>query len=248
MSTPAAPAAKQTQLNGLPAEPAKSELLKAVGKAVFGSAFDEQKGLDTFQQYFEYYENQIGDIQQEAGTYTLVPPWADKQKVVGSHEELLELMRLLRQHKENDKKTIKERLKRRTNQGNPAALEWAVNTAIRLTFIINVRDQQTKHLGGLGRPHLEWPDDQSLENFFVGCFPKPLWTLEAKESRPDPHFTAPFMVEVCGMQLGWTDSLEDHLRLDRGQHKLWVFPHKAFMQALLKNEEFSGYTTWYVIH
>lgn len=248
--------ANRTSPSDISNEPLNTDLLKRIGQAVFGSSFSSQTGLTTFKQYFDYYAAQICEIKFEAGCWTLKPAWTEKAAVLASHDAILELMKLLRQHKENDKRTIKGRLVRLKLQqpartqgiqqlpNTQAALDWAINTTLRLTYLVNVRDESIRNIGA-NRPRLEWLDDQTLQEFLSSYFPGPLWPLEPRESRPDPHFTIPFMVDVCGLRLGWTHSLEDHLRLDRRPPKLWIFPHKRFMHSLLKNEEFHGYSDWY---
>jgi hypothetical protein len=246
-ATPAA--AARTLLTVLPDDPhnpnVKRNFRMLIGTAVFGSSFDLQRGPVDFRQYLEYYEGQIRGIQLEEGAIELRPAWEVKVRVLRFHEDVLEVMRLLQQHKENDKKTIRHRLSQMKNETDERALNWAIDTTLRLTFAINTRHSSLAYVG-LKRQALQWPDEQKLQSFLSACFPSPKWPLEVRESRPDPHFTVPFMVSVCSLRLRWTDSLEDHLRLDRGTNELWLFPHKQFIQGLLKNTEFAGYDTWFV--
>lgn len=60
-----------------------------------------------------------------------------------------------------------------------------------------------------------WEDamylDQLLSNLFF-CYHT---DLNSRSRRLSPHFTAAEMVKICGLKLKWTESLADHLRLDR---------------------------------
>jgi len=48
------------------------------------------------------------------------------------------------------------------------------------------------------------------------------------------------MVHICGLGLKWSESLEDHLRLDRRGKVLWVFPYKAFLNGHLTSRDTDG--------
>lgn len=61
--------------------------------------------------------------------------------------------------------------------------------------------------------------------------------LGLRERRIDPEFTVAKMVKPCHLQLMWTESLENHLKLDRKDKILWIFPFKYFLSAHLHSSQ-----------
>jgi hypothetical protein len=49
------------------------------------------------------------------------------------------------------------------------------------------------------------------------------------------------MVNVCGLQVKWTTSLEDHLGLDREHRTIWVFSHRRFLKFSDPTSQLPGY-------
>lgn len=86
---------------------------------------------------------------------------------------------------------------------------------------------------------VEWDDTTTLRAFVEGLFPHSRWVVTAQTSRLGPHFTAAFMHRVCGLKIKWTTSIHDHLRLDRCEKLLSVFPYKCYLQALIEGYQYS---------
>ncbi|KAH9208022.1 hypothetical protein DL95DRAFT_270646, partial [Leptodontidium sp. 2 PMI_412] len=53
--------------------------------------------------------------------------------------------------------------------------------------------------------------------------------------RLDPSFTVVNMIKICGLQVRWTESLEDHLRLDRRAKVLSIFSQKDFLSGHMQS-------------
>jgi hypothetical protein len=109
-----------------------------------------------------------------------------------------------------------------------------IDIAVRLWLMLNTREWSFANDGkGQMRECLDWTDSQRFQDFVHSLFPKSTEKLSLKESRLKPGFTVAYMVNVCGLNVEWTYSLEDHLRLDRQRNArtLWVFAEEAFLQA-----------------
>jgi hypothetical protein len=113
------------------------------------------------------------------------------------------------------------------------SFDRSIDITLRLWLQVNIRDDDS----GLGGPKVRWDETTTLTEFITSLFPVADWELGAKERRLDPYFTGANMVGVCGLKIAWTNSLEDHLRLERREKVLWVFPYKCTLQALLSQAE-----------
>ncbi|EXJ69220.1 uncharacterized protein A1O5_07256 [Cladophialophora psammophila CBS 110553] len=207
-----------------------NETKKLIGRAFFGDTFDDHGGLEAFQDYFRYYEGEIAWLR--GGTHQIAGI------VTQSHEDVVTIAKLLRQHPDCEKSEIRQKLRAVHHFGH--AEDWVLNRSIdlslRLWLQINVRDDESS----TGVPQVHWDEDVVLADFLAGLFPVEDWELGAKERRLDPYFTAANMVQFCQLKVDWTNSLEDHLRLERREKKekvLWVYPHKQTLQALLVEAE-----------
>jgi hypothetical protein len=110
----------------------------------------------------------------------------------------------------------------------------SIDLTLRLWLTLNVREPAYK-LQTPQTPVLQWDDSTALSSFVASQFPKARWHLDVRASRLDPYFTAVNMVRICGLKIEWTDSLEDHLRLDRRQKVLRIYPHKCCLQGYLES-------------
>ena len=216
----------------------------AIGKAIFGSAFELSQGLQMFREYFAYYESEVEGVQDEAANISLDPPWHVKSQYVATHQDVIDTLKMLRDHRDLKRTSLKDRMRKAKESValDERSLNWGLDLTVRLAFMLNVRAGVVVQ----GRPRVEWPDNRTLSEFLKTQFPDPRWELDAREGRTDPKFTAAFMKDVCGMEIDWTNSLEDHLRIDRETLKLWIFSNKRYLQALLTNDDFKDYETWLV--
>ena len=63
-------------------------------------------------------------------------------------------------------------------------------------------------------------------DFIARQFPRSTLQISVRDGRIHPFFTIANMVGICGLKIEWTQSLQDHLRLDRRANVLRVFPYK----------------------
>lgn len=208
-----------------------------IGHAFFGDGFDHQGGLDAFDEYFKYYQDELkwvlGGMPPGARTIPGI--------IVQTHEDVIDIAMILREHPDCEKREVREKLKAlpQFGSGEDWALDRSIDLTLRLWLQINVRDDESS----TGVFDVQWNEHEALTKFLSGLFPIEDWELGAKERRLDPYFTAANMVQICGLTIGWTNSLEDHLRLERREKNekvLWVYPYKRTLQVLLKEAEVSS--------
>ena len=94
--------------------------------------------------------------------------------------------------------------------------------------MLNIRDNDL----GTRTPHktlVEWGHTSSLEQILRQEFPESAPDPWKRQTRLSPMFTMATLARVCSLNVGWTESLNDHLRLDMRRKVLWVFPYKDFL-------------------
>lgn len=108
----------------------------------------------------------------------------------------------------------------------------SLDTAVRLWMMLNVTDDIIEQAGTLP---LVWRDSESLEQLVARLFPKPVDMVQAVSSTSpvtmNHDFTAMSIRKYTGLDIRWTNSLEDHLRMrfQDDMRILRIFPHKAWL-------------------
>ena len=105
---------------------------------------------------------------------------------------------------------------------------------MRLLYMLNVQSPELRALTP-GTRVLPWRDGLPLKKFVEQQFPKAVSEITPREGRLHPHFAAANLNQMCNLRIQWTDSLEDHLRLDRRTNALRVFPHKRCLLQMLRS-------------
>jgi hypothetical protein len=182
-----------------------------------------------FRNYFDYYESEMKALQW--GKYP--PTWPDPDLAATTHAELICIVNELQQNRGSTRPQIRNALKPSFPNSGAYSLNRAIDLAIRVWLMVNVREPVLECQNLPRTPMLQWDDSSTFQHFLDGLFPLSQWHLEAKATRLHPHFTVTNMVRICGLNLYWTDSLEDHLRLDRNEEGNWlrVYRHKCFLQG-----------------
>lgn len=101
--------------------------------------------------------------------------------------------------------------------------------------MLNVRDQELA-IRTPQKPSIRWTEEQTLSGLIASQFPtSPADALLVRGVRLDPSFTVVNMIKICGLQVRWTESLEDHLRLDRRAKVLSIFSQKDFLSGHMQS-------------
>lgn len=195
----------------------------AILQVLFKPAWDAN--LAFLEGFFNYYESELSTLSLGKWSRTTQSPGI----AISTHADLLFVVQSIQAGGSSTKTEIRKRLKHRFLNADDSALDRSIDLSMRLWLMINIRENRLR-LQTPRTPVIVWRDDWTFRHLLDHTFPTPRWELGAKDSRLHPAFTASFMVEVCGLKLEWTDCLADHLRLDRREKVLQVYPHKAFLQ------------------
>ena len=202
-----------------------------IGRCFFGERFQE-KDLRAFTAYFRYYDSEIDMLQ--FGSSPLSRQSADL--AAKTHGDILFIARTLQKSEAKTRPTVRHSIQARFQDATDIALNRSIDLTIRLWLSVNVREVAFRTLSPQ-TPALGWDDASTLQDFLLGLFPRAQWHLLARDGRLHPYFTVANMIKICGLRLEWTDSLEDHLRLDRRHKILRVFRHKCCLTAHLTRIE-----------
>ena len=206
-----------------------------ISRKFFGKEVQQANG-SSLRTYFEYYSEELELLQFGASSLA----WQSAELAATTHEDVLYIVNILDDLKVADKSHIRSKLRVRFTTSSDLGIDRALDLAVRLWLMLNVRESQYYSLRH-PTPCLQWEDKKSLQTCMLDWFPRSRWKLNSRESRIDPYFTAANMVEICGLQIYWTTSLQEHLRLDRRQKTLQIFPYRDVLQAFLtKNRRSSG--------
>ncbi|KAL8715347.1 MAG: hypothetical protein Q9225_006386 [Loekoesia sp. 1 TL-2023] len=203
-------------------------------QAFFGPDFREDE-VDALQQYFIYYSEELDLLRKGISEES----WQIKGLAAETYEDIFYLVNVLRKNGDSRRSELRQRLSLRFPSADDQGLNRSIDLAIRLWLMINTQEPE---FGGLRHEAIsvQWDDESTLLAFLHSLFPRSRWQITAQSSRLEPHFTAAFMRDVCGLSIEWTTSLHDHLRLDRLRKALKVFPYKCHLQALIDSHKNSS--------
>lgn len=205
------------------------EIQRRIAIAFFNAEGDLPE--ESLVQYFQYYEEELRLLRVGTSPST----WEAGHLAATEHEDIIEIVQLLQQNRTEMKRVVQDKLAVRFPQANSACLERSIDLALRLWLLLNVRSLQFQSLRPLASC-VQWQSATTLDAFVTNLFPSSRWEVSAKESRLDVHFTAVAMVDICGIRIHWTPSLQDHLLLDRRRRILHIFPHKRVLELALNTE------------
>jgi hypothetical protein len=214
-------------------EPLNAESQDVIGKAFFESEFVAGSGVDSFETFFKYYDDEVKWLQ--AGRAVVNDQTVGI--VMNTHDDVIVVVQALRDGFRRKRSQIRTNIRQHFKKGEEEGLNRSIDIAARLWSMVNIKESIFNH--STIPPH-PWNDDSTLESFFANLFPQSRIKLNARESRVSPHFTVAFMVDVCGLEIQWTTSLEDHLRLERQSKTLWLFPFKRVLAAYIAEPDSSS--------
>lgn len=199
-----------------------------IAQAFFGFTVPFTERIYALKQYFIYFSDELKLLRTGISRES----WQTKDLAIHNCEDLFHVVDILRTSKGHRRPEIRQKLLSRFGTTNDLAINRSLNLALRLWLMINVQEPAFAGLRH-GATSVEWDDERPLLVFVESLFPPSRWSPTAQSSRFAPHFTAAFMQRVCGLNIEWTTSLHDHLRLDSVRKALKVFPYKCHLQALI---------------
>lgn len=214
----------------LTAKPGHSTKLR-IGQTFFGPAC-QVSSVGIFQDYFEYYVEELGLL--SFGTSPQARLSANL--AVRTHDDILLIVSILRNNLDSKRSDLRVLLQKDFNNCDDRALDRSVDLSIRLWLMINFQEKEYQGLRPL-TPCISWGEGTTLRAFLESLFPRSRWKITAKVSRLHPYFTAANMARICGLEIKYTTSLQDHLHLDRRRKTLQIFPYKCCLQAMLSGSQ-----------
>lgn len=199
-------------------------------KTFFGIEYDQVgTRAATFDEYFAFYRQETALLLIGAGS-NWESCWTFP---IRTHRQVCGVVEVLRRNTtSSDHNVIREEVRGKLSlpqSGDFEIEDLAINLALRLWLMINFREAEQIGLG-TGRPCIEWSDGYSLCALIESLFEKSTTELSPVQKRLHPNFKAANMVSICRLNIRWTASLEDHLRLDREHNTLWIFAFRYYLE------------------
>ena len=168
--------------------------------------------------YFRYYARQCHDALKDQGQHVLAR----------THQDILTIVEQIQEH--TPRHIIKERLRSQLSTRHPAnegeILESSIDLAARLYLMMNIGINKYPVSG---QSQLIW-DAGSLKDFLDRHFDEPQ-VLSNSNIKLERMFTARNIGRLAGIQIKWTSSLADHLRMINDDDKLVaIFHHASFLK------------------
>ncbi|KAL6714599.1 hypothetical protein ACLMJK_008024 [Lecanora helva] len=121
-------------------------------------------------------------------------------------------------------------LKDRPRDCDRNAIEGSIFLTVRLWLMLNASSSLTEDIVQPGRLKLDWPEDQSLDDFITTHFPKS--DLGPKVSQWPSSVHGHSLERIGGFDIAWTDHLGNHLYLDEDTDTISIYHHVHFLQGL----------------
>lgn len=211
-------------------EPANEDTKRKISSQFFGISGDSDD-ISSLEPFFDFYHKELRRMLR-IGIAMPVPYLNTK-----THEILMYTQGVVSKCRSEPRSVIRKRLHPGLEM-EELSIDRVVDLTIRLWLMVQVRDDSlSMRLFTPQQFSARWDESDSLDKFLAGQFPLSTTKLDLRQSRLEMTFTIAYMVRTCRLQVKWTDDLANHLRLDRGMEAkiLFIFPHKAFLVAHLKN-------------
>lgn len=199
-------------------------------EASVGETLSQEQRL-SLQPYLDYCHEELSLLCKGVARET----WLSYVLAAQTEDEISSVLEIVRQSVNLTRPEIRQRLSTRFPRATVTGLNHSINLALRLWLMLNfqARDYETlRHQASC----IEWDDQTYLRECVEKLFPKARWGVTSSTSRPGPHFTVAFLERVCGINIEWTTSICDHLRLDRHKGSLRIFPFKCHLERLIANK------------
>lgn len=207
----------------------------------------KEKDLPAYEDYLALYREEIRAIERsQRHTNATRNEEADADRIADQkalaardYKGILRIVEVLVGAKSKCRSNVRDELRNCDDfkRSSDTSLNNSIDMAFRLWLMLNVRRfDQTLTPDTIS---LQWNDDDTLAQFVTQQFPEATEPMTSNAShRVDADFTAVTLREHRCVDVVWTTSLEDHLRLkyDRKKKKarLRVFPFKRILVDFLK--------------
>ncbi|KAK7995444.1 hypothetical protein PG990_014217 [Apiospora arundinis] len=192
-----------------------------IAKCLFGTKYLPGHEL-RWESYYDYFDREMRNLAM--GDVIRPHP----SNAVQSYHDVIHVHQTLSNNRRQPKHELRRLLREHYKQAEDTCIDSAMELTVRLWLMVNVRGQTPLHRMPQ-KLSVTWDHSESLEGLIMSLFQPSRQFLDSGRSRLVPLFTAWSMVRLCGLKIRWTESLEDHLRLDLRVKELWVFPYKGFL-------------------
>ena len=210
-------------------QPLRPEDERDIIRSVFALQRDlDSQEVEAYREYLTYYRAELQKINFAVSSRHV--RWTSF--VVRGHAELASVLGLVSTQPKEWKDAYRPCLRRAVQELFPDRdastedLNRCLDLAIRLLTMMNVREPAFA-LQTPGTPLLQWDDNTLFADFLAKHVESSVQKLVGRDRRLHPLFTVVNMASLCGLRVEWTQSLADHLRLDRRAKVLRVFPYKS---------------------
>lgn len=170
--------------------------------------------------YFQYYEEEIRLLRIGASENN----WMAAHLAVQSHEDILEIICMLKNNTDQNKEDVRENLQLQHGWIDPLSVDRSIDLCLRLWLMLNINDIQFQSLRPLDTC-LTWNCGTNLESFVKHVFDgeRSRYGLSFQEAAFDEGFTVATMMNIRDLRIHWTSNMFDHLALNRRKRILSVF-------------------------
>ncbi len=218
--------------------PVSPDIKQQIASTFFIATYKASE-ISIWEDFFDYYERELKSL--SLGVFS--PKKIIPRLAAQSHEDIIYICGVLSASRDLKKCEIREKVRARFPGADDTGIERSLDLTVRLWLMLNVCDEKSTRVSS--KASMRWNASCQLNDVISSQFQPSTLHLKSREKRISPSFTASNMVRVCGLRLQWTDSLDDHLRLDRRRKELWIFPYKDFLLRHLHatNEAVERYAT-----
>ncbi|KAK8112657.1 hypothetical protein PG984_013183 [Apiospora sp. TS-2023a] len=202
-----------------------------ISRNLFNAEYRSGQDPD-WESYYAYFDRELRHL--AIGVASCQP-----YNILQSHHDIIHVHKIIKSNKHNPKHEVRRLLRGYYAQAEDNLIESAIDLTVRLWLMVNVRSQTSLHRMPQ-KLSVAWDNSASLTDLVGSLFQPSRQPLDPSRSRLVPLFTAWSMSQLCGLQIRWTDSLEDHLRLDLRAKELWIFPFKVFLLKHMEMQEKGG--------
>lgn len=168
--------------------------------------------------YFAYYTDQYKLALRDAGRHNLVRTHKDIIDIAGHIKSAM------------DRAAIIDILRLRFTTGTPDNEEEILNSTLDLvTRLLLMMEFGTMQFGFIGRSQLDWKDG-TLKSKLAEYFGSHQ-ILDQEDVKLERVFNARNLRRIAGIEIVWTKSLADHLKLTDDDKKVMIFHHVSFLNC-----------------
>lgn len=161
--------------------------------------------------------------------------WASSEMIAKTHTDILWIVDRISHERMAHRPKIRESLRQHFGAASDISINRSIDFALRIWLTMNIREKKFV-LHTQGTTVLQWDDHSTLVDFVTRNFPH---AKSQTTEQLDHNFTAANINRFSGIEIEWTPCLADHLKLNKSQKILRIYPFKQILLSHL-NESHTG--------